>query len=243
MNYEVSARLAVLERMLEATHGRLRAFLVRELEAEVVRLITPYFRKCLSWSSESRRESGQLLVSPSDDDSRGVESGIVQDLARELREFARTLLAPFKVPTRIAVVAALPRGSFDKVKRGEVARLAEAVLRTDFVAPRDREETEAVRAFGEALGLDRIGAQDNFFQLGGDSLRAVRVAERLQSVFGKPIGLDALFQHPTARALAEAIRADVLRPDHSSAPAITPLPRPSRKAGGRARRKLKGTGL
>src|SRR6478735_2861898 len=75
--------------MLEATHGRLRVCFVRELEAEVVHLITPYFRKCLSWSSESRRESGQLLMSPSDDDSRGVESGIVQDLARQLREFAR----------------------------------------------------------------------------------------------------------------------------------------------------------
>ncbi len=153
----------------------------------------------------------------------------------DLRDFARTLLAPFKVPTRIAIVDEIPRGSFDKVKRAELARIAEALLRTEFVAPRDREETEIVRAFVDVLEVDRVGAEDNFFQLGGDSLRAARVVARLQTILERPIALDALFRHPTAVELAGAIRADVVRRDSSIAPSITPLPRSREAAAGRAR--------
>ena len=110
------------------------------------------------------------------------------------------------------------------------------------MAPCNLEEVDAVRAFPEALGVGRVGVQDNFFQLGGDSLRASRAAHRLGSVLGKPIGLDALFRYPTARELAEAIRGEVAHSNHWRAP-ISPLPRPLQEAGGRARRKLKGTGV
>jgi acyl-CoA synthetase (AMP-forming)/AMP-acid ligase II/acyl carrier protein len=78
---------------------------------------------------------------------------------------------------------------------------------TRFVAPRNRDESDVAHAFAHVLGIDRIGAHENFFQLGGDSLRGARVVDHLRLEFGKAIPLDALFRHPTAAELAVAIRS------------------------------------
>jgi hypothetical protein len=141
-----------------------------------------------------------------------------------LREHARALLPPFKVPTRIVVVDEIPHGSFGKIKRGELASVAETALHTRFVAPRNRDERDVAQAFAHVLGIDRIGAHENFFQLGGDSLRGARVVDHLRLEFGKAIPLDALFRHPTAAELAVAIRSGATS-DHARAPSITALPR------------------
>jgi acyl-CoA synthetase (AMP-forming)/AMP-acid ligase II len=143
----------------------------------------------------------------------------------ELRDFVRASLPPFKVPTRIAIVDSLPKGSFDKVMRAEVARIAEAEMRTEYRAPRGPVETAIVGAFGEVLGLERVGVFDNFFQLGGDSLRASRVVARLQDILGRAIALDALFREPTAEGLAGAIGANAAGANAMTTGSISPRPR------------------
>jgi acyl carrier protein len=110
----------------------------------------------------------------------------------ELRDFVRARLAAFKVPTRIYAVPELPRGPLGKVRRGELARIARRYDPTEYVPPRDPEEAEIVRIFADVLGLERIGAEDNFFQLGGDSLRGTRVIARLEASFGVTVSADGV---------------------------------------------------
>jgi len=123
-----------------------------------------------------------------------------------LRNFAHARLAAFKVPTRIMILSEMPRGSFEKVRRDQLARIAAVELQHDFVQPRDEFESAVARIFAEVLGVDRVGAFDNFFQLGGDSLRAMSALARMESIFSVTIGVEALFLKPTAAALAVAIR-------------------------------------
>jgi acyl-coenzyme A synthetase/AMP-(fatty) acid ligase len=123
-----------------------------------------------------------------------------------LRNFAAARLAAFKIPTRIMALSELPRGSFDKVRRDELARIAAVELRHEFVPPRDEHESAVARIFAEVLGMDRVGAFDNFFELGGDSLRAMRALAQMESIFAVALGVEALFLKPTAAALAVAIR-------------------------------------
>ncbi|MEE2035312.1 amino acid adenylation domain-containing protein, partial [Rhodococcus chondri] len=72
---------------------------------------------------------------------------------------------------------------------------------TEFVAPRTDGETRVAAVFAEVLGLDRAGAHDDFFALGGNSLSATRVVARLDS----SLGVRAVFENPTVAALAAVV--------------------------------------
>lgn len=80
-------------------------------------------------------------------------------------------------------------------------------LEAEFVAPRTPAERAVARTFGEALWVDEVGVHDDFFDLGGDSLTATRVALALQVEFGLEIPVRALFTHSTVESLARALTA------------------------------------
>jgi len=123
----------------------------------------------------------------------------------ELRRFVRSRLAAFKLPSRILPLAELPRGTLGKVNRIELARIAQSMAAADFEPPRAGAETEIARIFAEVLEVPSVGRTGNFFHLGGDSLRAVRVLASVEAAFGARTELDLLFDHPTVAEFAARI--------------------------------------
>jgi nonribosomal peptide synthetase DhbF len=85
------------------------------------------------------------------------------------------------------------------------------------------------------LGLPRIGRDDNFFDLGGNSLRLMTVAGRLKRVFGKPVAVLDLFQYTTVRTLAQYMAGEVeaLHPD------LLPMQNRTRKEAMRRQRQIR----
>jgi len=73
---------------------------------------------------------------------------------------------------------------------------------TDQMSPRDDLEAKLVEIWQEVLGRPNVGVQDNFFDLGGSSLLAVRVQARIEKELGVRLSLAALFQAPTVGSLA-----------------------------------------
>ncbi|HEY0783032.1 MAG TPA: amino acid adenylation domain-containing protein, partial [Thermoanaerobaculia bacterium] len=73
------------------------------------------------------------------------------------------------------------------------------------VPPRDEPERKVAAIWQEILGVEPVGAHDNFFQLGGHSLLATQVLSRVRQVFGVEFPLQHVFSFPTAAELAEAI--------------------------------------
>jgi acyl carrier protein len=114
----------------------------------------------------------------------------------------RTLLAervpPFLVPATVTLLAALPLTPNGKVDR---AALPEPVVGRSSAALTPDEERVA-EAWRAELGVEHVGPDDDFFVLGGQSLRAVRVAARIGEAFGIDLPVAAVFQLPTVRALA-----------------------------------------
>jgi acyl carrier protein len=126
---------------------------------------------------------------------------------QSLRSFALEHLPPFKVPSSVVLVDTIPRNPLGKVSRGTLKEEFAAALHIDYVAPRDGEEALIAAIFAEQFGLPQVGALDHFFRLGGDSLRAAQVLERLRDRCGIEMGLHTLFESPTVAELAQRLRS------------------------------------
>ncbi|MDA0322655.1 MAG: acyl--CoA ligase [Verrucomicrobia bacterium] len=88
-----------------------------------------------------------------------------------LRRFAFGRLAPFKVPSRIIFIESIPKGPTGKLQRIGLHRQLEKQLRSEYVEPRTDLERFVVVAIEEILDVSGVGANHNFFALGGDSLK------------------------------------------------------------------------
>ncbi|WP_214103968.1 non-ribosomal peptide synthetase [Acrocarpospora catenulata] len=121
-----------------------------------------------------------------------------------LREELIARLPSSLVPAAFVRLDALPL-----TPNGKLDRLAlpdpEPGREDTFVAPRTDAEALVADVWSDLLGLDGIGAFDDFFQLGGHSLLAVRVAARLRGTVGVEVSIRTLFTHTTVADLASAV--------------------------------------
>jgi len=127
----------------------------------------------------------------------------------ELRAYAFKRLADFKVPSQIVIVADIPTGPTGKLQRiGLHERLADKI-RSEYVAPRDEIEQAVADMWKDVLDVVQVGAFDNFFILGGDSLSAARLVTRINEVFQVQLPLSAVFREPTVAGHAGLLVASV----------------------------------
>ena len=120
----------------------------------------------------------------------------------ELREFLLRDLPAFKVPSRIVIVSEIPEGPTGKPQRiGLAERLAD-YLSVPYEPPAEGLEELAAAVIGQVLRRKRVGRNDNFFALGGDSLRAMQVVVRLVNALGADIPPTIMFHRPTVALLA-----------------------------------------
>ncbi|HEX6036972.1 non-ribosomal peptide synthetase, partial [Longimicrobium sp.] len=123
-----------------------------------------------------------------------------------LREALGTRLPAYMVPATFTVLDALPltpAGKLDRRALPEPASSAEAA--DGYVAPETDDERAIAVAWAEVLGVERVGATDGFFAMGGHSLRAVRIVTRIDELLGVRLPVSALFEAPTVRGLAERV--------------------------------------
>ena len=126
---------------------------------------------------------------------------------RELQDVVRAGLPEHKVPHRVVIVDRLPRNPSGKVVKAELRERFGAATTSApaFVAPRDRTEAVVVSVWEAVLGVTGIGADDDFFALGGHSLAAAQIAARLQDAFGISLPATAVFESPTVAELAAVV--------------------------------------
>ncbi len=75
----------------------------------------------------------------------------------------------------------------------------------DYREPEGEQERQVAAIFADVLRAEKIGVDDNFFEIGGNSLLAVQARTRLVAVFGERISLVDLFRFPTVRGLVGAL--------------------------------------
>jgi amino acid adenylation domain-containing protein len=167
---------------------------------------------------ESVRQAAVLLRGAGDGDrhlvayvtaERGAEPSV-----GELREALASRLPHYMIPSRFVVLEEMPLTDNGKINRRALPNCAHYdVSGGGYTAPRTAVEQGLSDIWRELLGVERVGASDNFFEMGGHSLLATRLLSHVRDRFAVELSLRVVFESPTVETLAARIEADLLRDD------------------------------
>ncbi|HEV2852271.1 MAG TPA: amino acid adenylation domain-containing protein [Thermoanaerobaculia bacterium] len=152
----------------------------------------------------------------------------------ELLAYLREKLPDYMVPGALVTLPALPLTPNGKV---DLALLpapdrARPELASAYSAPRSELERTITALWQEELKVETVGIDDNFFDLGGHSLRMARVHARLKEALGREISLIELFQYPTVSSLARHLSGPVSVGEEAPAVPAGTVSRRARRRGG-----------
>ena len=122
----------------------------------------------------------------------------------QLREHAAAALPEYMVPSAFVPLDELPVTANGKLDRAALPAPDYGAGAGDYVAPRTEAEQILAGIFADVLGVQRVGAQDSFFDLGGHSLLTIRLLSRIRAALGAevPVQVMDVFTHPTVAGLA-----------------------------------------
>ncbi|MET7798192.1 amino acid adenylation domain-containing protein [Streptomyces decoyicus] len=143
--------------------------------------------------------------------SHVVAPGWSEPHTAELREHLLTTLPEYMVPAVFLRLEELPLTPSGKVDRRALpAPLERVETSTAYEAPATVTEEALVDIWQELLGVEHVGVHDNFFEAGGDSLLAVRMASRINAAFGTEVSPRTLFDRPTIAETAIEVEEQIL---------------------------------
>jgi acyl carrier protein len=156
-----------------------------------------------------------------------VPKGLPMPAVGDIRDFLRQRLPQYMVPTAFVLLSSLPRTPHGKLDRRALPapETSRSELKEIFVAPQGSVEEALAKIWTKILGIQEIGVNDNFFDLGGHSLMATQVISRLRDIFQIELPLRSLFESPTIAALAEVIHKAKDSGPNMSIPTILPVAR------------------
>jgi amino acid adenylation domain-containing protein len=135
----------------------------------------------------------------------GVESAALE--VEGLREFLRLKLPDYMIPSAFVTLPSIPLTSNGKVDRRALPAPSQArpALRENYLAPRNELERVLASMWCEILGVEQVGVRDNFFDLGGDSIRGAIFINQLQERLGEIVHVVVIFTMPSVERLADYI--------------------------------------
>ncbi|MBB2990458.1 acyl-coenzyme A synthetase/AMP-(fatty) acid ligase/thioesterase domain-containing protein/O-antigen/teichoic acid export membrane protein/acyl carrier protein [Mycolicibacterium iranicum] len=175
---------------------KIRGYLVEPAEVEAALLECTGIREALvvaDQAAETPTLTAYVAPTP------GMRTPAVADVRAQLH----TRLPAWMVPTHVVMLQSLPRN-----ERGKVDRQAlPAPVRGPIVPPRAGLESELAAAWADALRLDTVGRDENFYALGGDSLNVQQMIAAVGTRYGVQLATSDLAGAPTVAQFAEAVEA------------------------------------
>ncbi|PSB49859.1 non-ribosomal peptide synthetase [Cyanosarcina cf. burmensis CCALA 770] len=122
----------------------------------------------------------------------------------ELREFLRRQLPDYMMPSSFTILETIPLTPNGKIDRRALPAPTYGRQESEntFVAPRNQLEIQITKIWEKVLGIQPIGVKHNFFELGGNSLIAVRLFAEIEKTWSRNLPLATLFEVPTVEKLA-----------------------------------------
>jgi amino acid adenylation domain-containing protein len=149
------------------------------------------------------RESA--VVARQDDNGVELAAFVSGDIdIRALAEHAEDWLPAYMLPAAYVRLDSLPRTPSGKIDRGRLPEptAADRQVRSDGDEPASALEASLAETWSEVLGVDSVGPTDNFFQLGGNSLRSLRLINKVKASLLVDYSTREFFSGPTVRQMA-----------------------------------------
>jgi amino acid adenylation domain-containing protein/non-ribosomal peptide synthase protein (TIGR01720 family) len=124
--------------------------------------------------------------------------------AETLRNYLSRSLPDYMLPSYFVVIDAIPLTPNGKVNRRELPE-PKAAAGADYVAPQNDTEKVLAEVWQGIFGVERVGVNDNFFDMGGDSIKAIQISARLRQV-GLSVEVKDLFANPTINELGRYVK-------------------------------------
>jgi pimeloyl-ACP methyl ester carboxylesterase len=179
---------------------KVRGFRIEPGEIEAALGRHPGVRECVVVAREDGRGEKQLVAYIATDQGGGPAPG-------ELRDLAGRFVPKYMVPTVFVRLPQLPRTLNGKIDRKSLPAPAPTDYghSREYVGPRTVVEHRLAAIWEDVLATKRVGIRDSFFEIGGQSLLALRLFTKISSTFGKDLPLSTLFECPTIEQLARRI--------------------------------------
>jgi amino acid adenylation domain-containing protein len=131
----------------------------------------------------------------------------------EIREYLGSILPEYMVPSYFAVIEAIPLTANGKVDRKALPDplTNRFIKKEEYVAPSNEIEEKLVRIFQEVLGIEEVGMNDNFFELGLNSMQIIGVSNTIKKELNKKIEIVDLFMLPTIRKLSNNLAGNDIK--------------------------------
>ena len=178
---------------------KIRGFRIELGEIEAALSQHPYVRSAVVLAREDKSGVKHLFAY--------VLPDIKQPTSDELYFFLKQKLPDYMMPASFTFLQAFPLSPNGKVDRRAlpIPDAGRPELSQTFVAPRSATEELLAEIWSEILGVEKIGIHDNFFDLGGHSLRVIQVVSRIRQTFDLEISVHHFFKNPTISKLIEVI--------------------------------------
>ncbi|MDB4991665.1 MAG: putative linear pentadecapeptide gramicidin synthetase LgrB, partial [Myxococcaceae bacterium] len=129
-------------------------------------------------------------------------------LVARARVTVEARLPSYMMPARFVVLRELPSTPNGKIdRRALMSSCSNALDESEYVAPRTDVEVRAAEIWSSVLGVERVGVEDDFFHLGGNSLLAIKVLSRITQAFACELSVRDLFEQRTLGAFSSTIAA------------------------------------
>ncbi|MEA5552827.1 amino acid adenylation domain-containing protein [Anabaena cylindrica UHCC 0172] len=144
-------------------------------------------------------------------------------IINEIKHYLQEQLPDYMVPAAFVMLDVMPLTPNGKINRLALPAPDLTSLATEkYVTSSDNLELQLTKIWENVLGVRPIGLNDNFFDVGGHSLLAVKLFAQIEKIFGKNIALTTLFQTPTIKQLANVLRDEGYSSSWSSLVPIQP---------------------
>ena len=148
----------------------------------------------------------------------------VPSVPTDIRELLRSSLPDYMIPAAFVGLEQLPLNSNGKLDRRALPAPDVATVSHGQTEPRTETERVVAAVWADVLNAGQVGVEDNFFDLGGDSILSIQIVSRLRTALGVDLSPRAVFNHPTVAGFAAAVDATatpMVAPIHRLAPGAT----------------------
>ncbi|SFB46080.1 non-ribosomal peptide synthetase, partial [Clostridium frigidicarnis] len=151
-----------------------------------------------------------VLVKENKDNEKYICAYVVRENSLEeldLKGYLRETLPEYMVPAYFVQLEKMPLTANGKLDRKALSQSSFDVALKEYEAPRNEVEDTLTKIWSEVLGINKIGINDNFFEIGGHSLKAMTIISKIHKETNKEIPLKELFKSPTIKGLSKFIES------------------------------------